>query len=216
MNLTLPQRIYLISYDPAKNDFTAANIQFRGQRLRAAALIELLAAGLVDTEDGMALRLGAAPQNDAFLAEVWGQVPADKPKKWIGLVHGKAHKAEAWVRAQLLAASAIQEPNRRPPSLLAKHKVFVTHSEQVLALRETIRRTVIAGSDPATVPFEDLATAVFCTEADSSILFDRQERRAHKKALTAFAERLDDTVPGLRGALLDSILSHRAVGGGWS
>lgn len=216
MNLTLPQRIYLMSYDPAKDDFTATNLQFRGQRLRAAALIELVGAGLVGAEDGRARRLGTAPGDDTFLAEVWGQVPAGKPKKWIALVHGRSHQAEAPVRAQLLAAGMIEEPDRRPLSLFSKHKIIVQHPEQVLALRERVRHTVMAGPEPATVPIGELATAVLCTVADSGVLFDRTERRAYKHTLAAFADQLDDAIPGLRKALRDSILSHRAVGGGWS
>ncbi|WP_407555078.1 GPP34 family phosphoprotein [Streptomyces sp. Pv4-95] len=216
MNLTLPQRIYLMAYNPAKNDFTTADLQFRGQRLRAAALTELVDARLVGTDDGKALRLGTEPPADTFLAEVWGQVSADRPERWLGLIHDEAHTAEAPMRSQLLAAGVIREPEHRRLGPLATHHVVPTAPDQLLALREATRSAVLSDPDPSTVALEDLATALLCTEGEASVLFDGRERRAHKETLKALAQRFDDFVPGLRKALLTSILSHRAVGGGWS
>lgn len=216
MNLTLPQRIYLMAYSPAKNDFTTANLQFRGQRLRAAALTELVDAGLIGTDAGKAIRLGTEPPADTFLAQVWGQVSADKPERWLELIHNEARTAEAPMRSQLLTAGVIREPEHRRLGPLGPHHVVLTAPEQVLALREATRSTVLSDSDPTAVPLDDLVTALLCTEGEASVLFDGRERRAHKQTLTAFAHRFDDFVPGLRNALLTSIVSHRAVGGGWS
>lgn len=216
MNLTLPQRVYLMSYSPAKKDFITADLQFRGQRVQAAALIELVEAGLVGAEGGKAVRLGTEPPADSFLAEVWGEVSADTPHTWLTLIHSKAHTAEAPVRAQLLAAGLVQEPVHRRLGPLGHHHVVLSAPEEVRAVREATRDTVLNDADPATVPPADLATAVLCTEGEVSVLFDARERRAHRETLKAFAQRLDDRIPGLRMALLSSIVSHRSVGGGWS
>lgn len=42
MDLTLPQQIYLCTYAFTKNKFPATLLQFRGQRVRAAARASLL------------------------------------------------------------------------------------------------------------------------------------------------------------------------------
>ncbi|MFJ2817504.1 GPP34 family phosphoprotein [Streptomyces sp. NPDC087294] len=215
MDLTLAQRIYLISYTPEKHDFTNVGLQFRGQRLRAAALTELVAAGRIGVEDGKALRLGSEPPVDRYLAEVWGQVSAERPDRWLDLVHGQAHTAEAPVRAQLLAAGVVREPEHRRLGPLAHHHVVLASPDEVIALREAVRGAVLGDADGAGVALFELAAAVICTEGEASVLFDGRERRAHKETLKAFGERFDEVVPGLRPALLASILSNRAVGGGW-
>ncbi|QZY13986.1 hypothetical protein [Streptomyces decoyicus] len=46
--------------------------------------------------------------------------------------------------------------------------------------------------------------------------FSTDASGAHKQTLKAFAQQLGEIIPGLRKALIASIVSHRAVGGGWS
>lgn len=42
MHMTLPQRMYLLMYTVDKKKFEVQNLQFRGQKVRAAALAQLL------------------------------------------------------------------------------------------------------------------------------------------------------------------------------
>lgn len=175
MDLTLPQRVYLMSYRPEKEEFPVADLQFRGQRLQAAALAALVEDGLVGAEGGKAVRLGTEAPADEVLAGVWEQVRADKPTGWLRLVHNKAYAAEAPVRAQLMAAGVIREPEHPRRGLLGSHMVVVSEPEQVDAMREAARGPVLGDADPATVPFGNLATAVICTEGEVSVLFDGKE-----------------------------------------
>ncbi|MFG2593729.1 hypothetical protein [Streptomyces sp. NPDC048438] len=86
------------------------------------------------------------------------------------------------------------------------------HNEQVFALLERVRDTVLGGPDPAAIPVDELSMAVPAAEVEVSGVFTGKERRAHKQAFEALAARYDGVVPGLRKALRDSYLSSRAVG----
>lgn len=216
MNLTLPQRLYLLCYTVEKEKFEAANLQGRGQLVRAGALAELTFDGLLTTQGKKVVRRPAKEPADRFLAEVWRDVPAEKPKNWLQYVHNKSTTAEEPVRDQLAAAGVIT--NRAKRSLfspIASHQVTVHDPRQVLALRETARKAVLDGSDPAAVPADELAMAVLPVECETVSVFTGKEMKEHKRTLKEFAERFDVLVPGLRAALRDSFLVVRGVGGGW-
>ncbi|MFI7102299.1 GPP34 family phosphoprotein [Streptomyces sp. NPDC050161] len=146
---------------------------------------------------------------------MWRDVPTEKPKYWIQFVHNKAHTAEEPVRDQLATAGVITLPGERSLSPLASHQVTLNDPQQVLALQQTARNTVVAGLDPAAVPADERAMAVLPVACEMTSVFTRKELREHKHTRKALAERFDALVPGLRKALRDSFLSSRAVGGGW-
>ncbi|MFJ2173307.1 GPP34 family phosphoprotein [Streptomyces sp. NPDC087851] len=212
MGQTLPQRLYLLCYSVDQGKFEAVNLQGLGQLLRAGALAELTLDGLLTADRGRVLRHAAEPPGDHFLAEVWRDVP-EEPTHWLRIVHHKAATAEQPVRDQLAASGAVTLPRRRGPSPLASHHVTVNDPQQVLALRETVRETVVAGLDPAALPADALAMAVLPVECERTSVFTRRELREHRLTLRAFAERLDELVPGLRRALRDSFLLSRHAGG---
>ncbi|MGW3488719.1 GPP34 family phosphoprotein [Streptomyces sp. NPDC001054] len=217
MELTLPQRIYLLSaYDPDKADFTATGLQFRGQRLRAAAFAVLVTDGLVRTDGKKAWRLAEKAPRDTFLHGVWDELPADKAQGWLRLVHNKAHTAETPVREQLREAGYVEEPHGHRLNPLAKHKGAPSDPGGLLALRERTRGPVLADALPEQVPDEDVTLAVLCAEGGTGALFTGKEQKAHEETLKRFGAHFDARVPGLRAALLTSILSARSVGGGWS
>ncbi|TLS47117.1 GPP34 family phosphoprotein [Streptomyces montanus] len=215
MHQTLPQRLYLLCYTVDKGKFELTNLQGRGQLLRAAALTQLTLDGLLAAKGGKVARRAAKPPSDPFLAEVWRDVPAEKPKHWLQFVHNKAHTAERPIREQLAATGAITIQHERWLGLLAVDRVAVNDPQQVLALQERVRNAVLLGSDPAAIPVDELTMAVFATEVEVTSVFTGNERRTHKQALKTLAAHYDGVVPGLRKALRDSFLSSRAVGGGW-
>ena len=81
-----------------------------------------------------------------------------------------------------------------------------------------LRTRVIATPDPATLPLAQVALPVIALEGDATmgVVLDRSERRKHKNTLEEIAKKFDREIPGLRKALSNSVLSSRAVGGGWS
>ncbi|MFB7653333.1 MULTISPECIES: GPP34 family phosphoprotein [unclassified Streptomyces] len=221
MDLTLPQRMYLLMYTPDKEKFEVQNLQFRGQKVRAAALAQLFNQGLIGIRQGKspkAVRQVSGTPGDSFLDEVWRGTPADEPKKWLDLLHPYAHTAESSVREQLAATGEITIPpvkGLKKLSLLSQHEVLVNRPETVSAVRDQVRTPVLTGADPAALPPDDLAMTVLAAESDLYHVFSRDERREHKKLLEEFDLRFDDTIPGLRRALQTSIQVLRPSGGGW-
>lgn len=216
MRLTLPQQLYLLCYTVDKDKFEATNLQGRGQLLRAGAMAELASARLLSAEDGKVVQLPAKPPGDPFLAEVWHDLPTEKPKRWLNYLHNKADTAERPVRDQLDAAGVITAPReRRLWPLLASHYVTVHNPGEVKALQEKVRNITLLAPDPAEVSLDELTMAVFTSECEVTTLLSNKERREHKQARKALAARFDGIVPGLRAALRDSFLASRGVGGGW-
>ncbi|GAA2324616.1 GPP34 family phosphoprotein [Streptomyces kunmingensis] len=213
---TLPQQLYLLCYTVDKGKFQLDNLQGRGQLLRAGALTELARDGLLGAEGRKVVRKPGKTPDDSFAAAVWSDLPDSKPKGWLSFVHNKAHTAETPVRDQLAAAGEVSVSRGKVMGLIPADRVTVTHPQKVGALQERVRDTVISGNDPASIPLEELAMAVFAVELELTCVWSRAEVRTHKQSLKELAAHFDKTVPGLRKALRDSYLSSRAVGGGWS
>ncbi|MFD0311805.1 GPP34 family phosphoprotein [Streptomyces sp. NPDC127119] len=212
----LPQHLYLLCYTVDKGKFQLDNLQGRGQLLRAGALTELARDGLLDATGGKVIRTSGRTPDDSFLASVWSDLPDNKPKSWLQFVHNKAHTAEKPVRDQLAAAGEVTVTRNKVLGLVPSDRVTVTQPENVRALQERVRGTVLDRTDPAAIPLEELAMAVLSVELEVTCVWSRADLRAHKPALKALAARYDETIPGLRKALRDSYLASRAVGGGWS
>ncbi|MBO2447595.1 GPP34 family phosphoprotein [Actinomadura barringtoniae] len=119
------------------------------------------------------------------------------------------------MRDQLAAAGAITDPGKRTLRPFASHQVIVNDPQEVLALQSTVRTVLVTAPDPAAVPVDVLAMAVLAVECEVTTVLSSKERREHKHARKALAERFDELVPGLRAALRDSFLASRGVGGGW-
>ncbi|MFF3260081.1 GPP34 family phosphoprotein [Streptomyces sp. NPDC002932] len=215
MRQSLPQNLYLLCYTVDDEKFELTNLQGRGQLLRAGALTQLAIDGLLGAEGGKVVRRAATPPGDSFLAEVWRDLPTEKPKRWLQFVHNKAHTAEKPVREQLAGTGAITVHHEKRLGLVPVDRVVVNAPEQVRALQERIRDAVLLGGDPASLPVDELTMAVFAAEAEVTSVFTGKERREHKQTLKRLATQYDGIVPGLRAALRDSYLSSRAVGGGW-
>ncbi|MFI5808188.1 GPP34 family phosphoprotein [Streptomyces sp. NPDC051561] len=216
MQPTLPQQLYLLCYTVDKGKFELTNLQGRGQLLRAAALHELARSGLLQVQGRKVRQTGTEPKGDDFLADVWRDLPADRPKGWLSFVHNKAHTAEKPVRTQLAATGAITVEHEKKLGVLPIDRIHVQDPQQVLALQQRVREAVFKNTGPASTPDDELAMAVFAAEAEVTSVFTSKERREHKPTLKALAAYYDEqAVPGLRKALRDSYLSSRAVGGGW-
>lgn len=216
MHQTMAQRLYLLCYSVDKKKFELLNLQGRGQLLRAAAFAELTFGGKLIAEGGKVVRPAVEPPSEPFLADVWHDVSADKPKGWLSLVHNKAHTAEEPVRDQLAATHAITVRREKRLGLVPVDRVTVDDPRPVRALRDAVRDAVLRGARHAsTSPMEEVTMAVLTAEVEVTTVFTGKERREHTQTLKALAARVDDAVPGLRKALRDSYLSSVVVGGGW-
>ena len=201
MNLTLPQRLYLVSHSAERNRLDLRNSPVRGMLFRAAALAELSVQGLLGDRQAKAVRKAdTSPPDDPFLADVLSCVPPDEARLWVGAVHKDCTKAEALVRGQLAAAGLITPG--RGGMLGLRQQVSFRDPEDVRALRERARNPAVRASGPAEVPLEDVMMTVLLAEGGVGAVFPWQERREYKQALKALADRFDAAAPGVRTAFV--------------
>ncbi|ANY07092.1 GOLPH3/VPS74 family protein [Pseudonocardia sp. HH130630-07] len=214
MTLPLPHRLFLLSHDAGKAKLDTNSALVRGPLLRAAAVAELRIAGLVEDRDGKAVRTAAAATSsagslDPFLADVLDAVPADRPRRWFGVVDRNWHRAEGGLREQLAADGVITAERRRMLLVFPTHRIGIADPGALRSLRDRVRAPVLEDRDPATADLGDAALAVIAIEGHVSTVFWRRELRAHKQAARALTERVDAELPGLRKALSYSIAARR-------
>ena len=217
MNLTLPEQIYLCTYAFKKKKFPSTLLQHRGQRMRAAALAQLVIEGRAQSDGKHIRRTDQVPPNNAFLVSVWEELSGPGAKQLMAMVHNTGHTAEKPVSEQLVRAGIIERKTGRSFNPLSGSKFVLRRPEEASAVQDILYERIMSDSDPASLPISEVALPVITLESDATmgIVLDRSERRARRHTLAAFAERFDAEIPGLRSALASSVLSNRAVGGGW-
>ncbi|MDA0565296.1 GPP34 family phosphoprotein [Streptomonospora sp. S1-112] len=197
---SLPERLYLLSYDLDKKRLDAPSSLYRHQLLRGAALVELSLRGLVVDRGGKAARGDGPEPDDALLAGVLADVPAHRPRHWAGLLVREPGAAERTVRERLAEAGVVTVETRRLLGVLPLRTVTPVDGAEVRLLRERVRDIVIGG-DPAAAPAEDVALAVLALEGNMAHVLTWRERRDHKRAIAALNAHFDAMVPGVRSAV---------------
>ncbi|UUV31429.1 GPP34 family phosphoprotein [Amycolatopsis roodepoortensis] len=213
MTESLPQRMYLLGYDTEKNRLDPTSAPVRGTLLRAAAVTELVTAGLLADRDGKAARTAAAglTPGDPFLAKVLEDAREEKPRRWFALIDHDWHKAENIVRDQLAASGTIRVDKRRAMGIFPVRDITLAEPHRTRALREPIRNVVLSGEDPGTFPIEDAVLAMLSYEGDVRTVFTSKENRANRKAVKALAAHVDTALPGLRKAVQYSVAARRSA-----
>jgi hypothetical protein len=198
--LTLPQRLYLLSWDRERKRFVGSGE--RDLLLRAGALAELLLTGLLADEAGRAVVVaGAKAPADPFLAEVFAQIEAAaKPKKWQSWVNHRAGRAKRTVRDQLAAGRWVKVEQRRLLGMIPADRVTV---RDPLAVRKLVDAAAAAVRAPRvdTVPAVDAAAAALAATANLRTVLPRKEARARKERITALGERIAPVPTALRKAI---------------
>lgn len=210
MDATLPQRLYLISYDTDKGRFDPVSTTYRGSLLRAAALTELILEGALRDRGGRAERDPGRVPDDPFLAEVLAGLSPKEPSHWVNAVPDRTWTAEDAVREQLVANGSVTVTRRRVLGVFPTREVTPDHPDRVRELRERVRDAVLAGSGPATAPVEDVALAAIAVDGDVWTVFSTKERRRHRAEFKALHERFEAEVPGMRNAVLAAVVNRRA------
>jgi hypothetical protein len=148
--LRLPQLLYLLSYEPARNRMDVNSAAVRGPLLRAAAVADLRIAGHLEDRDGRATRTDAPvpDQLDPFLREVLDDIPPDRPRRWFRAIEQRWHNAEGSDRDQLAAEEVITIERGRTLLVLPSERIAVT----VPPPRSP--RSIRAGGIPADPPTE--------------------------------------------------------------
>ncbi|MFI6875503.1 GPP34 family phosphoprotein [Streptomyces sp. NPDC050400] len=214
-SMTLPQRLYLLTYTVDKARFEAGDLQGRGLLLRAGALAELTIGDLLRVDDGKVLRRAVKAPSDAFLAEVWHTIPTGKPGNWFTFLYDDQYAAEASIGNQLVAQGAITRPEKRTWSPVFTNQVTVHDPGQVRELQEAAREVVLGDQDPATVPADLLALVVLAATCRVSTLCTGKELRRNKATVKSLTAHFDKLAPKLRESLYAAFHSTRASGAGY-
>ena len=207
--LSLPERLYLLCYDLTRDRPGDDTALVRGPLLRAAAVAELRLAGQLHDHDGRAVR-GCGTPDDAFLAEVLDTVPVDGGQRWYGVVDARWWNAEASVREGLAARGVITVSHRRWLGMIPRSHVTPTDPARVRDLRDRVRRVVLEG-DPAVAAPADGVLAMIAVDGGVCTVFTVRELREHRAAIWALGEHVDETLHGLRKALVWSVAARRSA-----
>jgi hypothetical protein len=198
--ITLPERMYLISWDPDRRRFTGSGE--RDLLLRAAALADLVLAGVLRDADGRAVVVpGARPPADPFLAEVFAQVAArERPRRWQTWVNHRSGRATRLVRDRLAQARWVAVEPRRLLGIIPADRVTARDPRAVRRLIDAAAATLRAPRVD-TVPETDAAAAALAAAAGLRTVLSRKEARARKERISALGERIAPVPTALRKAV---------------
>ncbi|MFI5933861.1 GPP34 family phosphoprotein [Actinoplanes sp. NPDC051494] len=209
--LLLPHQLFLLSLEVEKGRLDQDSEPVRGSLLAAAVVAELRITGLLHDRGGKAERTDATPPAtlDPFLAQVFGDVPPSRPRSWFEVLESRWGKAEGAVRDYLADAGHIRIEQRQIFGPLRRTEIVAIDAARIQALRDRVRDAVRSDSEPASVPLSELALAILAVDGLVGTLFRWRELSAHKSAIRALADRMDQELPGLRKALSYAIAVRR-------
>jgi hypothetical protein len=177
--VSLPQRIYVLAYNPAKGRVGLdSNL---GPMLRAAALADLCLRGHLVDERGRAVIAVRRPCHDPVLDALLDEIAGSKPRAWQSWISHGHRAARSAVRQQLGDGGRVR---------LEPHKVLGLFPTTRVTLRDPGVRTEllgrvdaaltepIGGVDPA-----DAALVAIVAAGDLTLVLDRRTRRAHKRRI---------------------------------
>ncbi|MET8152705.1 GPP34 family phosphoprotein [Actinoplanes sp. NPDC049668] len=201
---SLPQRIYLLAYNPDKGRVgMGTNL---GAMLRAAALADLYLAGRLIDEHGRAAVV-RRPGHDPVLEALVEEIAGSRPRKWQHWV-GRRHRAAVGaVRRQLGDNGWVRLQPHRILGLFPTTRVTIRDPR---VRKELLGRVRAALKDPiGRVDPADAALVAIVTAGDLRLVLDRRARRAGKRRI----QELTDLSAPIGTALRRSI-QEAAAGGG--
>ncbi|WP_433503909.1 GOLPH3/VPS74 family protein [Pseudonocardia halophobica] len=198
--ISLPERLYLLSWDPHRKRFTGSGE--RGLLLRAAALTELLAAGALRDEDGKAVAAPhvRAPQ-DPLLALVLEEVATSgRPRTWQHWVRHRARHARGLVRDRLAAARWIRVQPRRVLGIFPVDDVTPRDTRAVRRLADSAR-SALHGVRPEGISDADAAAVALAAAARLRTVVSRADGKQRKDRIEALTARTGPVPKALRKAV---------------
>jgi len=202
---SLPQRIFLLAYNPDKGRVRAGNL---GAMLRAAALADLYLNGhLTDVRGRAAVKVRYAG-HDPVLAAVQEELAGSRPRKWQSWIGRGQRAAVRAVRRQLSDGGWVRLEPRRILGLFPTTKVTVRDPrvrKELLGRVNGVLKNPIGRTDPA-----DAALVAIVAAGDLSLVLDRRTKRANKRRIRELTELSGPIGPALR----KSIEAEAAAAGG--
>lgn len=211
--LPLSHRLFLLSHRPANGRLDDDSAAVRGSLLAGAAAADLCLTGWLRDRNGRAERTGATPATrlDPFLAQMLGDVPPDRSRRWFDVLERGWPRAEEVVRDHLAAAGLITVGSHRVLGLVRTDRIGVPDPGPVHALRDRVREAARGTAGPAPARIEEAVLAVLAIDGDVSTVFGWRDLWGHKPAVRALKDRIGRDLPGLRSAWTDSIALRRTM-----
>ncbi|WP_128380468.1 GOLPH3/VPS74 family protein [Streptomyces cavernae] len=195
--LSLPARLYLLSWDTGSGKVTgAAHIH---HLVRAGALTELAQRGLLVDDDGIAEPVDPdARTGDLALDGLLELVRESRPRRWKTWVTLRARVTLDAVRAQLAASGYVRAEKKRVLGLFPSVEYEVQRPAVVDELRKQAR-LVLEGPVPvAEVSDRDAVLVALAAAAELRTLVPAKERKRHKERIDQLSERGGAAAPALK------------------
>lgn len=194
---SLPQRVFLLAYNPDKGKVGLGT--HLGAMLRAAALAGLYLDGRLTDERGRAAVPARRPCADPVLEELLEEIAGSKPRKWQSWID-RGHRATvSAVRGQLGDAGVVRLEPRRILGLFPTTRVTLRDPrvrKQLLGRVSGALKNPLGRVDPA-----DAALVTIVAAGNLQHVLDRKARRTDKRRIEELAGLSGPIGPALRKAV---------------
>ncbi|WP_433270947.1 GOLPH3/VPS74 family protein [Actinosynnema sp. CS-041913] len=194
---SLPQRIFLLAYNPDKGRVgPGANL---GAMLRAAALADLYRGGHLTDERGHAAIDVRRPCHDPVLDALLEEIAGSKPHTWQSWIGHRQRAAVRAVRQQLDDDGWVHLQPHKTLGLFHTTKVTIRDlrvRKELLGRVDTALHEPISSIDPA-----DAALVAIIAAGDLRLVLDRKTRRANKQRIQELTELSEPIGPALHKSI---------------
>jgi hypothetical protein len=176
---SLPQRIYVLAYNPAKGRVgLGTNL---GAMLRAAALADLYLTGHLTDERGRAAIEVRHPCHDPALDAVLEEIAGSRPRRWQSWVDRRQRAARNAVRQQL---SDHGWARLQPHKILGLFPTIKVTMRDPRVRKELLGRVHAALNKPIDrIDPADAALVAIVVAGDLTLVLDRKTKRANKRRI---------------------------------
>ncbi|MFE9764113.1 GPP34 family phosphoprotein [Streptomyces sp. NPDC005808] len=196
-SLSLPARLYLLSWDTTRLKVTGAT--HLHHLVRAGALTELAQRGLLADVEGIATPVDPdAHTGDLVLDGLLELVEESRPRKWKAWVTLRARVTLDAVRAQLAAEGYLRAEKKRVLGLFPSVEYELERVAAVDALREDARLVLMGPVPVADVSDRDAALVALAAAAELRTLLPGKDRKLHKDRIEELTERSGAAAPALK------------------
>lgn len=200
---SLPQRIYLLAYNPDKGRVGLdTNL---GAMLRAAALTDLYRNGHLTDEHGRAAINVRHPCHDPVLQALLEEIAGSKPHTWQSWIGHRQRAAVQAVRQHLNDGGWVHLQPHKILGLFPTTKVTIRDPrvrKELLGRVNTALHKPIGRIDPA-----DAALVAIIAAGDLTLVLDRKTQRANKQRIQELTK-----LSGPIGPALHKSIQAAAIG----
>jgi len=203
---SLPQRIFLLAYDPDKGRVRlGANL---GAMLRAAALADLHLTGHLTDERGRAVIDARHSCTDPVLDALREEIATTRPRKWQRWIDRRQRVTIKTVRRQLSEGGWVRLHPYRILGLFPATRVTIRDPrvrKELLGRVNAALKNPIDRVDPG-----DAALVAVVAAGDLKLVLDRKAKRTHKRRIQELNALSGPVGPALRKSIRDAALGAAA------